>query len=76
MTAKDVFDVIADVRDVFVRTGVFDAQGNFTDLHGSEIARAAAEVETTLKARGLDVPPNVDKIIQAAPFILALVGVN
>lgn len=76
MTPKDVMDVIADVRDVFVVTGVFDADGNFSDLKGSEIARAAAEIETKLKLRGLDVPPNLDKIIQAAPFIVALAGVS
>lgn len=76
MTAKDVLDVIADVRDVFVSTGVFDATGNFSDLKGSEIARAAAEIETKLKQRGLDVPANLDKIIQAAPFIVALAGVS
>lgn len=76
MSPKDVFDVIADVRDVFVATGVFDAEGNFSDLKGSEIARAAAEIESRLKARGLDVPPNLDKVIQAAPFILTLAGVS
>lgn len=76
MTPKDVFDLVADVRDVFVSTGVFDADGNFSDLKGSEIARAAAEIEARLKARGLDVPPNLDKVIQAAPFVLALAGVS
>jgi hypothetical protein len=76
MTPKDVFDVIADVRDVFVSTGVFDAAGNFTDLKGSEIARAAAGIEERLKQRGVDVPANLDKIIQAAPMILALTGVS
>lgn len=76
MTPKDVFDIAADVRDVFVATGVFDAEGGFSDVKGSEMARAGAELEMRLKQRGLDVPPNVDKIIQALPFILALAGVS
>lgn len=76
MTPKDVFDVAADVRDVFVATGVFDADGNFTDLKGSEIATAAAEIEQRLKQRGVPVPDNLDKIIQAAPFLLKLAGVS
>lgn len=76
MSAKDVFDIIADARDIFVATGVFDAEGNFSDLKGGEIAQAAAELETRLKQRGVDVPPNLDKVIQAAPFILKLAGVD
>ncbi len=77
MTPKDVFDISADVRDVFVRTGIFAADGNWADPMPPEaIARAVAEVEHVCVTRGMTVPPNVDKLIQAAPFLLPLVGLR
>lgn len=75
MTPKSYFDIAAGVRDIFVRTGLFDADGNWAaDMPVTAIARAAEEVEQLLVQFGLKVPQGVDRAMFYVPIVLQLVA--
>jgi hypothetical protein len=68
--------VAHDVIEDLVAMGVIDANGNLfgTALDSlKENFQFAAMVEKRLKARGVVVQTNVDKVINALPLIFALV---
>lgn len=73
MTPKSYFDIAAAVRDIFVRTGIFDAEGNWAaDMPVTAIARAAEEIEQLLVQYGLKVPQGVDRVLFYAPLLSQL----
>ena len=74
MTPKDVFDVSADVRDIFVRTGVFGADGNWADpMPPRAVIQAVAEIEQALVQRGAGIPEALTQYFKIAELIAPMV---
>lgn len=72
LTFGQILSLAGAIGNALTEAGVLDAAGNFTsNPSAADIGRAAAAIETLLKARGLNVPKNVDKVIQLLPVILA-----
>lgn len=72
ITFGQILSLAGAIGNALTEAGVLDAAGNFTsNPTPAQLGKAAASIETLLKARGLDVPKNVDKVIQLLPVILA-----
>jgi hypothetical protein len=53
-----------------------DGHYNFHNPSTGAIVSEAADIEALLKAHGLTVPPNVDRVIQMIPMLLPLLGIQ
>lgn len=69
-------DVISSLKvHGFLKLGE-DGHYNFVNPSTGEILAEVSAVESLLKSHSLNVPPNVDRIIQALPMVLPLLGVQ
>ena len=68
--------VIAEVLPILERNGLIDANDDFHDPTPEQWATVASEVEAVLKAHGVTVQENVDKVIQILPLVLSMAGVK
>jgi len=80
MNAADSLVLLGDVIPTLKAHGVlvFQTDGHWTFANPStgELIAEASAVETMLKEHGLNVPPNVDRIIQLLPALLPMLGVS
>lgn len=73
MKAGILLLIIHDVIEGLVHEGILTPTGDFTSVNISEDIRIAVMVETTIKARGITVQSDVDKILNALPIILPFI---
>lgn len=72
ITVGVLLSLAGAIGNALTESGLLDHEGNFVGNPTPEqIGKAAATVETVLKAKGLNVPKNIDKVIQLLPVILA-----
>lgn len=72
ITVGMLLSLAGAIGNALTEAGLLDVDGNFVSNPSAEqIGKAAATVETVLKAKGLNVPKNIDKAIQLLPVILA-----
>lgn len=69
------------IFDAFIESclkhGLIDpSTGNFKSFYASEAAAVAADIEAVLRANGVTVQENIDRVIQALPVVLPLFGVK
>lgn len=71
MKAATLLKIAGDVIDVLDQE-IIDDLDEFVAPTPQQDAVIAARIEAILKAHGVDVPTNVDKIVQSIPLILML----
>lgn len=72
-----LIDLLMEVKIALVNRGLVDANGEFvTPFHAVAIAEVSADVEQILVKRGVAVQSEIDKVIQAIPAVLLLIGVK
>jgi hypothetical protein len=76
LTAKQAIELARAVLASVEKDFVDSASGNFKPNTVADDVQAAADIEANLKAAGVVVPPNVDKVIAIAKDIIALLGVK
>lgn len=77
MSVGKILSLIGQVEAILTKHGILDSAGNaIIPLSITGLASTVADVETILKADGLVIQADVDKIIAALPLILALLGVK
>lgn len=62
MTAKQTIDLTKSILDIVSKDLLDPTTGNFLPADVSTDLTAAADVEGALKAAGVIVPPNIDKV--------------
>ncbi len=73
ITVGVLLSLAGAIGNALTEAGLLDPAGNFVGSPSpQQIGKAAATIETVLKSKGLNVPKNVDKIIQLLPVILDL----
>lgn len=76
MKAGVLLFVVSDVKDYLVGKGVLAPDGEFT-FHGlAEELGLVSVIENSLKAHGVEVQSDVDRILQALPLLLAVLGIK
>lgn len=74
MTPKEAFSISGMVSDVFTRTGVFSADGNWADpMPPQAVVRAIAEIEQSLGSVGISVPEAITQYFKLAGFIAPMI---
>lgn len=72
-TLLRIFNAITPVLEKY---NVLDQNDDFHEPSVLVWAEMAAEIETILKAHGVEVDQNVDKILQVLPAIIGLIGIS
>lgn len=77
ITLGEIFNLVGLVHKSMITHGVLDTNGALVNpVPVIGVASVAKDVEDALQAMGVHVQPNVDKIIDALPTVLALFGVK
>jgi hypothetical protein len=76
LTAKQAIELSRAILASVEKDLVDPATGGFKPNTVQDDVQAATDIEADLKAAGVVVPPNVDKVIAVAKDIIALLGVK
>jgi hypothetical protein len=77
MTPGRILHLAGKVGDLLTKDGVLDKDGNFTkQVTIGEILTVAEDAIKLLESEGVVFDPNVDKVAEALPALLALLGVK
>lgn len=71
LTIGTILSLLGASGNALTEAGILDSNGDFAaNPSPAAIASAAEKIEEILKAHGLIVPSNVDKLIQIAPLLI------
>lgn len=74
MTPKEALSIPGIVNDVFTRTGVFGADGNWADpMPPQAVILAVSEIEQSLGSVGISVPEALNQYFKLAGFIAPMI---
>ena len=73
MKAGTLLLVMRDVVDILISNHVLDGDGNFSSPSIATDAAIANAVEYSLRARGIETPDKIDKVLKALPLILEII---
>lgn len=76
MTAKQTIDLVKAILDVVEKDLLDPTTGNFLPADVSVDLTAAADVEEALKAAGLVVPTNIDKVFAIVRAVALSINVK
>lgn len=76
MNAGLLLLILKDIIGQLEADGLLKSDGTFGDFTITNDVKLAAQIEGIIKARGVAVQSDVDKVMSALPLLLAVVGVR
>lgn len=74
MTPGQALKLAGQIGEVLTKDGVLDASGNFVNPGVPKDVLAGIDIVKLLEADGVAIPVDVDKVIEALPALLSLLG--